>query len=213
MSAERAGRKAEATTRRCIVSRATAPREALIRFVAGPDGEVVPDLAETLPGRGLWLAAEKDIVARAVSRNAFSRAAGMALSAPADLAERVERLLVRRCSDLIGLARRAGQLVAGFDGVQAALRAGGVDLLLTAVDSAGRDGRELAARGAGCRRLRVLTAAEQGMPLDRDHAVHLALKPGSLSDTLWREGRRLAGFRDGATAEPAAMDDEDKVAG
>ena len=42
--------------RRCIVTRATGPKEGLIRFVLGPDDEVVPDLAGKLPGRGIWVA-------------------------------------------------------------------------------------------------------------------------------------------------------------
>ena len=112
-------------------------------------------------------------------------------------------LLARRCAELIGLARRAGQLTAGFDGVMAAVRSGGVDLLLTAVDSAGRDGRELAARAKRNNRLRVLTAAEQGTPLGRDATVHLALPRGKLAETLWRDGCRLAGFRENAEAIPA----------
>ena len=34
--------------RRCIVTRATGPKAGLIRFVAGPDDAIVPDLAERL---------------------------------------------------------------------------------------------------------------------------------------------------------------------
>lgn len=193
--------------RQCLLLRQKRPRQQLVRFVIGPDNQLVPDILEVLPGRGLWLSAEKDIVARAVDRNVFSRAARQAVKVPQDLGAQVERLLVRRCGDLIGLARRAGQLIAGFDGVQTAIRSGRVDLLLTAIDSAGRDGRELAVRAHGCHKLRILTAAEQGAPLGSDHAVHLSLVAGRLSDLLWRDGTRLAGFRAAATAEAHRISD------
>ena len=41
--------------RRCIVTRESLPKERMIRFVLGPDRELVPDLAGKLPGRGMWL--------------------------------------------------------------------------------------------------------------------------------------------------------------
>jgi predicted RNA-binding protein YlxR (DUF448 family) len=44
-----------AEERMCALTRAIAPRAELVRFVASPDGEVVPDLKECLPGRGMWL--------------------------------------------------------------------------------------------------------------------------------------------------------------
>ena len=48
--------------RRCFVTRRVASRESLIRFVRGPDDRVHPDIAADLPGRGLWLSADRDVV-------------------------------------------------------------------------------------------------------------------------------------------------------
>ncbi len=48
--------------RMCIVSRRSLPADALIRFVAGPDGQVVPDLKRRLPGRGAHLEARRAVV-------------------------------------------------------------------------------------------------------------------------------------------------------
>ena len=45
--------------RMCIVTRETLPADEMIRFVAGPDGSVVPDLKRTLPGRGCSVKAER----------------------------------------------------------------------------------------------------------------------------------------------------------
>src|SRR4029077_4783388 len=110
--------------RRCLVTREVRPKPELLRFVVGPDQTLVFDPAERLPGRGLWLTARRDIVETAVAKGLFSKAAGMRLSVPADLAGQVEALLGERCLSLLGLARRAGQLRTGFEKVREDLKAG-----------------------------------------------------------------------------------------
>src|SRR5258708_22328587 len=93
--------------RRCIVTGAVRPKPELVRFVVGPDGMVVPDVAARLPGRGLWLTARRDIVDAAVGKRLFGRAARAPVTVAGDLGERVEALLRQRCADLIRLARRS----------------------------------------------------------------------------------------------------------
>ena len=95
--------------RRCVVTGEVLPREAMVRFVVRPPeqgekGELIPDLEGRLPGRGLWITARRDIVARAIAKNAFARAAQAPVAVPGDLADRLESLLVRRCIDHLGLA-------------------------------------------------------------------------------------------------------------
>ena len=185
--------------RRCIVTRASAPRAGLIRFVLGPDTAVVPDLAESLPGRGVWVSAERAAVETARAKNIFAHAFRAPAKPPADLAARIERLLADRCIALIGFARRADQLFVGRDQVKAAMgqaaqAAETMALLLAASDSEGRDAAELAARFRG-ERFAVLTSAELGAALGREAIVHMGVKPGRLAETLARELRRLHGLR------------------
>ncbi len=186
--------------RRCVVTRSSGDRYGLIRFVVGPNGAVVPDLAESLPGRGLWLTAHRDIVGTAVAKGQFARAARRPVTADPDLADQLETLLARRCVELLGFARRAGLVSAGHQQVSEALRSGRVALLLRAADSDGRDGRELARRAGAAPVITVLTGTELGTALGRDHVVHVALGEGRLTDSLLRECRRLEGFRADAPA-------------
>jgi len=46
-----------------------------------------------------------------------------------------------------------------------------------------------------------LSARETGAAIGREHAVHVALKPGRLADLFLAEARRLAGFRAGAKVD------------
>jgi predicted RNA-binding protein YlxR (DUF448 family)/ribosomal protein L7Ae-like RNA K-turn-binding protein len=180
--------------RRCIVTREVLPKESLVRFVVGPAVDAVPDIAGKLPGRGLWVKAERAVLASAVAKNLFAKAARQSVTVPADLVDRTVVLLSRRCLDLIGLARRAGQAVCGFEKVRDALRNGRVGLVLAAVDGAA-DGRgKLEALAGELPILAQFTVAELSAALGRENVVHAALAPGRLAERLIVDSARLAGL-------------------
>jgi len=185
--------------RRDIVSGAVMDEARLIRFVAGPDDTVIPDLGRDLPGRGLWVEATRTAVEQAAKRQAFSRAAKRKLSVPAGLADQVETLLVRRCLDRLGLARRAGALTSGFEKTAAALAGGQVVWLIEASDGSA-DGRHklLALVRRQTRPPQVCGAFsgdELSLALGLGHAIHSALLAGRWSQRWSEEIGRLAGFR------------------
>lgn len=168
----------DASLRRCIVSGVSLPKEQMIRFVAAPDGTVVADLNGTLPGRGLWLSARRDMVETATRKRAFSRAARQALTAAPDLADQVAALLRRRCLDTLGFARRAGLVTAGFDKVKAEAKAGRVLVLLEASEGADDGRRKLTALAPKAPVVDLFSGAELAAILGRDHVVHVALLAG-----------------------------------
>jgi uncharacterized protein len=187
-----------ATHRRCIATGELRERATLLRFVVAPDGELVPDVAARLPGRGLWLMPRRDIVERAVAKRLFARAARRPISAPLGLADRIETLLARRCCETLGLARRAGQAVAGFERVADMTRRGRVGLLVFAVDGAETGRRRVSALGREVPAAGVLTGAELGAAFGRDRVAHVAVAPGPFATRLAADMRRIAGFRAGA---------------
>ena len=191
--------------RRCIVSGESLPREALLRFVVAPDGSVIPDLDEKLPGRGLWLRPERDILRTTCVKGAFSKAARRETRLPDDLTAQVERLLRRRCLDLLGLARRSGALVAGYEKVRAFLKSEEAGVLLAASDGAA-DGRgKIRALAPDVPLVDAFAAHELGQAVGREHIVHAAIAKGRLADRILHEARRLSGVR-GDTAEAGRSD-------
>lgn len=196
---DRRGGGAEAAAvrgRRCIASGRVLPAEALIRFVADPSGVVVPDILGRLPGRGLWLSARRDMIRKACSRNLFARAAKASLRVPDDLPERVEWLLSQRCVELIGLARRAGQLVRGHEKVMTEIGRGRAGLVVQAADGSegGRRKVSALARARDVPVIRVLSSAELNQALAGDY-VHCAIAPGPLAQRLEQDAQRLMGLR------------------
>jgi len=176
----------------------------MIRFVVSPDGSVVPDVAGRLPGRGFWLSARRDAVKTACAKTLFAKAARAPVTMAADLDVEIERLLARRCLDLIGMARRAGQAVVGFEKVRGHLRAAGAGVVLAAADGAANGRGKIAALAPEAPVIGLFSAAELGAALGRDHAVHAVLAPGPITDKLLREAARLAGFRSSGAGEAGA---------
>ncbi len=191
----RARRAGAGPCRRCIASGEVVARERLVRFVVGPDGRLVPDVAGTLPGRGLWLSARRDVLNTACAKNLFAKAARTKVVFGADLADQVERLLARRCLDLLGLARRAGLAVAGFEKVRGMLRAGKAAVVIAAVDGAEGGRAKLRALAPHLPLIETLSANELGAALGNGPLVHAAVARGRLARRLVAEARRLAGFR------------------
>jgi len=194
-----------AAVRRCIVTRQALEKPAMIRFVVDPEGRVTPDLKERLPGRGLWVTATREALDQAVAKHAFSKAAKQSVKVGPDLAERVRDLAKREVAELLGLARKSGQLVAGFEKVEAALRADKVRVLVAASDGA-EDGRGKLARiaGSGVEICAPLTAAELAQALGREHAVHAAIKAGGIAEKTIIASRRYAALAQGPEKDARA---------
>jgi len=195
--------------RRCLVAGEVLPENQLMRFAADPDGNVVPDVAASLPGRGMWVKADRASIAVAAAKNLFSKSAKAPLMASADLPARVEALLVARMQADLGLARRAGQLVLGFDNVLRALDDKVAPALLVEASDGAADGRRKLAGSAYARDLKIeiidrLTAEELSLALGRENVIHAALKPGRLAERLIFDAGRLAGFRPVSSAGTSA---------
>ncbi len=188
-----------ARERRDLVSGAVMDEAKLIRFVVGPDGVVVPDVARKLPGRGLWVAANRASVEAAARKGGFSRSAKAKLTAPADLADQVERLLKARLLSGLGLARRAGDLTLGFEGAVAAIGAGKAAWLIEASDGAADGRRKLLqlARKAPepPRLLGLFDSSELSLALGLGNVIHLVFLAGRGAWTWTVDVERLSGFR------------------
>lgn len=204
-------RRLDVAERRCLVTRQAHDRDCLIRFVVDPAGRVLPDLDERLPGRGMWLSAERDVVNKAGARGLFAKAARAPARAAPDLADQVERLLAKRMMDGLGLARRAGQIAMGFDQVRQALRSSSAALLVAAADGAADGRAKLRRLAPDLPLIAGLSRAELGASLGRESLVHVAVGPGGLARRLLRDAARLAGFRPDALELPAAMVPPDPI--
>jgi predicted RNA-binding protein YlxR (DUF448 family) len=208
-----------APERRCIATMESRPQAEMIRFVLSPESNVTPDLAARLPGRGAWVTSSREAIELAQKKGAFARAFKAQAKAAPDLAAQVESLLVKRALDGLGLAKRAGDLILGFEAVRETIRDQAPACLIEAADGA-EDGRakvlalaraahgpdpDAGISGAGKdeqaenhRLPPVVTgfsADELGMALGRGRVIHACLKQGRFAQGWMGELARLSGFR------------------
>lgn len=193
--------------RRCVVTREREYRARMIRFVVAPDRTVVPDLHAKLPGRGIWLSARRNVLETARTRGAFARAAKGSVLVPEDLAVRVEAGLLRRVTELLGLTRRAGQAVCGFQKARERLQAGRIALVVQASDGSGEERSRFLSGVKDVPVVAPLPAAALGAVFGRDHVVHVVIAHGRLAEALAIETERLAGvigLPEGMKGQPAS---------
>jgi len=194
---------AHSPERRGILSGETQAADHLIRLVRDPDGRIVPDIAHKLPGRGAWLDPDRARLETLIGKRKLAGALARAFKSPvtadqipADLPQMIDRLLLKRCLDRLGLERKAGRLTTGFDAVADRLKTGAARILLHATD-AGADGVAKLGRltAPDMPVIRLFSREEMSLALGRDNVVHAALDPGGGADRLLADARRLAFYR------------------
>jgi len=200
---------ADEPERRCIVTGESQPRGGLIRFVIGPDGAVVPDLAGKLPGRGIWVSADRPALEQAVKRKLFARAARQPVSVTEGLADMVHELQTRRVIELLSLARKSGQAVAGYEKVKDWLGRGDARVLIQAHDGSTRGKTKLRPPEGPESHITCLSAQEMGLAFGREHVIHAALAAGGLVTRVVMEAAKLARLRGQIGGTDAGEDTKD----
>ncbi len=189
--------------RRCLATGEVQPKRGLIRFAVSPDGVVVPDTLGKLPGRGMWVRAERDALEKAVSKGLFARAAKAPVKVPEGLVADVEALLSRRLTDAISMARKAGLAIAGYEKVRDWLGKEEVRILFQASDGSERGKSKLHPPGGRGSYFEVLTASELGLSFGRERVIHAALGFGGLTERIREDAIRLCGVREMDGGNPA----------
>lgn len=204
------GPKGAVTERYCALSREVKPVGDLIRFVIGPDGAVVPDLKRKLPGRGLWVTASEDALSQAVKRNVFAKSFKNDVRAGDDLVAQTGRLLERSVLDALAIAGKAGQAIAGFTRVEAALGSDDVVAVLHARDGAADGIRKIDGlvrrreeeNPRGIRTIGTFASSQLDLALGRSNVVHAALLAGDASSGFLARYQRYERFRTGKAGNP-----------
>jgi len=180
--------------RKCIATGEIQPKYGLVRFVVGPDNQVYPDILGKLPGRGMYVAADRAALEQAVSKKLFTRAAKKQVTVQDDLVDEVEKQLARRVVELISLQRKGGRAVAGYEKVKSWLQTEEAQVLIQATDGSERGKTKLSTPHYG-QYIGWLTADELGLAFGRQTVIHGALASGGLTLRVVEEAQRLKGVR------------------
>ncbi|QWW67879.1 RNA-binding protein [Rhizobium sp. WYJ-E13] len=193
--------------RMCIATRESGSPDELIRFVAAPDGTVVPDLKRELPGRGCWVKIDRSLVERAVAKKLFARALKADVKAADDLGERVEWLFLQQLLQMMNMARKAGQLVTGSAKVDAAIRSGAALAVFHSTDAAADGVRKIdQARKAWhlgmeteeeIPSFRLFSESEMEGVMGHNAFIHAAVLAGQAGEGVVKRAKMLEQYRNG----------------
>ena len=197
--------RSDGPERKCLATGEVQPKFGLIRFVVGPEDQVVPDIAGKLPGRGMYVAADRGALDTAEKKKLFSRGAKRQVTVPDGLVDEGERQLARRVVDLIALSRKGGRAVAGYEKVKNMLALEEAQVLVQASDGSGRGKSKLSTPHFGTY-IGCLTADELGLAFGRQTVIHGALASGGLTQRVVEEANRLRGVREITAAGAAGKD-------
>ncbi|PHO05543.1 hypothetical protein CSC82_01565 [Rhodobacteraceae bacterium 4F10] len=181
--------------RKCIATGDVQPKFGLIKFVVGPDDQIVPDILGKLPGRGIWVSADRAALEKAAKKGLFARSAKQAVKVPENLVDEVETQIARRVVDLVSLARKSGEAVAGYEKVKDWLVKDYAEVLIQASDGSGRGKSKLSTPYGGSY-IGWLTADELGLAFGKQTVIHGALASGGLTHRVVEEAQRLKGVRE-----------------
>ena len=195
----------KAVARMCIVSRDVRPVSELIRFVAGPDGSVVPDIKARLPGRGVWVTNSNSVLQQAITRKAFQRGLKENVRVPDGLVTLVGDLLRKDALQMLSFANKAGAVTSGFAKIE------GMRSILALVQASDGSEAEIARLHRMCRGkarghrdplvVRVFSAEELGLSIGREHVIHAALTALDAASVFLDRALRFADFQAGGPAK------------
>jgi predicted RNA-binding protein YlxR (DUF448 family) len=214
------GPEGEVNGRMCIVTRESGSPETLIRFVAAPDGTIVPDLKRQLPGRGCWVTARRELVDKAVAKKLFARALKKEVRADVDLGQTVDRLLAQQLAGMMNLARKAGQFVSGSAKVDAAVRSGEALAVFHSTDAAADGVRKIdQARKAWhlgmetdveIPAFHLLSRAEMDELMGQNAFIHAAVLAGQAGEGVVKRANLLEQYRTGGLSQKKDVADMPK---
>lgn len=194
-----APKKDDPRLRKCIATGETSSPNGFVRFVLSPDGAIAPDFTGKLPGRGAWVSANRTALDTAITKGGFARSFKQNATITPNLGDAVEVGLAKLALSALGMARRTGEVLIGFDQVKAALKDKSASVLIAASDGAEDGRRKLKALAKELTPVELFSGSELSAALGRDGVVHAALKSGAGTDRFLIAAQRLEGFRGAAT--------------
>lgn len=185
-------------TRQCAVTRKRAEKRSLVRLALDPDGRPFVDVRGLAPGRGVYVSPEElreALSQRGLQRVFRGRARVLAAEEVEGLLADAQARMEQRLLELLGLARRTGQLALGMEATLAEIaRRPREVVVLSATDLSARSAARVAEAldaAPEARAVRASTVAALGRALGRDVVGVIAVWHPKIGASVLDEGARI----------------------
>lgn len=202
--------------RMCIVTREKLEANQLVRFVLAPNGDLIPDIKQNLPGRGCWVTAQASLIEQACKKGSFSRALKTKVEIPENFVQNIDELMTKSTLGMINMARKAGQFITGSSKVDHAVRNGEALACFHATDAANDGVRKInQARTFFSKMVEVeiipsfqmFSSDEMAKAFGDGNYIHAAALAGKAGESVLKRAEALAIFR-GQTTQDGEFDEK-----
>jgi len=181
--------------RSCIACRSKGAKGGLIKLASGPSGVVI-DYTEKFPGRGAYVCAEMVCIEKALDERLLSKAFRHKTVPPAkdEFYGELGRKVEKKIESLLGIGRKSGLVVYGFDACVHAAKERPNGLLILAGDISEDTERRLVSKACvGPRPARVSYSGKDrlGELLGTSPVAVVFINDGGLAEALEREIKRF----------------------
>lgn len=185
----------ELETRKCIVTGNVLPKSELLRFVVLSNGQMLPDFNKKLGGKGVYLSNSKTLLTGlTLKKNPLNKILHQNVIIAPDLPQIVEGILAKKGLDGINLARKAGDLILGFEKVKDIIAKGKAAFVIEATD-AGDDGKQkIATIAKDLEKFSLYDVATLSEALNRENTVYLVVAKGHMDGAIREAFRRYQTF-------------------
>lgn len=181
--------------RTCVGCRAVHSRGSLVRYVLSPQRELLIDYRQKLPGRGVYTCCEADCIVKALERRQLQRGlkADPLQITPEQLVSQLQRSLLQRIENLLGMARKSGQAVSGSQAVLSGIKKNESFAFILISEDVSTGIAEKVLSASESRRIEIfqmLTKGRIGEVLGKGERSVAALHSGRLADAIKLEVQR-----------------------
>lgn len=173
---------AEELERKCVWTGKVLSKTELLRFVVLKNGTCLPDFDKKIDGRGFYLSNSKQLLNDLMTKKKpLNKILHKDVIMAEDMPQIVEQILRKKATDSINLARKAGDLVLGFEKVKECIKKGKAAFVILASD-AGADGKQKIAEIAGeTEKFTLFDVETLSQTLNRENTVYLVVQKSSIS--------------------------------
>jgi predicted RNA-binding protein YlxR (DUF448 family) len=173
----------------------------LVRYVCAPDGEVLVDERNRLPGRGAYTCLDHECIEQAVSKHQFERTfRHQCQNVMVDeLLDKIRAELRKRMTNLLGMARKASENISGSNAVLEALgRPGKIEVVILAEDISAGIAEKITrkTKAVDVLTITLFNKGELGHYMGRAERSVVALPEGQLAVTfrnVWERYQAILG--------------------
>lgn len=180
----------ELENRKCIVTGKILPKAELLRFVVLSDGQMLPDFNKKIGGKGIYLSNSKTLLTGlTLKKNPLNKILHTNVIIDSELPNMVERILSKKCLDAVNLARKAGDLILGFEKVKDIIAKGKAAFVIEATDAGEHGMQKIAAMAKDLEKFSLYDVATLSDALKRENTVYLVVaksQTGSMAQEAFR---------------------------